>query len=189
MMADNDINSHLALLNERCIKNELPSPVRFSLNGRPTSENRIHLDLCEDFRKEMVKATIFKNKYRALKLRDVSQALLGKGKYGSEIVSGANAQTLTVDQQKQYVLQDAQLVMDLSKVNNGQVVSLMQAISELTGLTLDQVCHSNLSTWWTKVFDDMNCIPPALSGCGTEVRSQSFHYQGGLVIESKRVRT
>jgi len=185
MMRDTDVKSDLAVLNERCIKNGIPSPIKFSWNGRPSIEKRIHIDLCEVFRKELVKGTIFKNKYRTLKLEDVSQALLGKGKYGSGGISGDNVHTLTIGQQKQYVLQDAQLVMDLSKANNGQVMSLMQAIAELTGLSLEQGCHSSLSTWWTKVFDDMGCIPSQLSGQG-DTRNQPTEYQGGLVIEPKR---
>jgi DNA polymerase elongation subunit (family B) len=186
MMPDNDFSSDLAVLNERCLKNHIPSPVKFSWNGKPCIENRIHIDLCEVFRKELVKGTIFKNKYRTLKLQDVSQGVLGKGKYGSGAISGANVHALTIEQQKEYVLQDTQLVMDLSKTNNGQIMSLMQAISELTGLSLEQVCHSNLSTWWTKVFDDTGCILPMLKGHQEEGTSQSFDYQGGLVIEPKR---
>lgn len=61
----------------------------------------------------------------------------------------------------------------------------MQAISELTGLGLEQVCHSSLSTWWTKVFNDMDCIPPLLTGA-QEKTNQPSDYQGGLVIEPKR---
>jgi DNA polymerase, archaea type len=185
MMPDNDFSSDLAVLNESCIKNGISSPVKFSWNGRPTIENRIHIDLCEVFRKELVRGTIFKNKYRTLKLEDISLALLGKGKYGEGAISGANVHTLSIEQQKQYVLQDAQLVMDLSKANNGQIMSLMQAISELTGLKLEYACHSNLSTWWTKVFDDMSSIPSQFSG-QDEARSQPSEYQGGLVIEPKR---
>jgi DNA polymerase elongation subunit (family B) len=185
MMADNDVNSDLAVLNERCIKNGIASPVKFSWNCRPTIENRIHIDLCKVFRKELVRGTIFRNRYRTLKLEDVSQALLGKEKYGSGAISGANVHALTIEQQKQYVLKDARLVMDLSKANNGQIMSLMQAISELTGLSLEQVCHSSLSTWWAKVFDDMGGVPP-LSSAGQENISQSSDYQGGLVIEPKR---
>jgi DNA polymerase I len=181
-MINSDFSSDLVVLNERCIKNQIPSPVKFSWNGKPCIENRIHIDLCEVFRKELVKGTIFKNKYRTLKLEDVSQALLGKRKYGSGAISGANAHSVTVEQQKPYVLQDAQLVMDLSKANNGQILSLMHAISELTGLTLEQVCHSNLSTWWTKVFNDMGCTPPVLAR-SQETSMQSYDYQGGLVIE------
>jgi DNA polymerase elongation subunit (family B) len=185
MTLDNDFSSDLAVLNERCIKNGILSPVKFHQNDKPSIENRMHIDLYEVFRKELVRGSIFKNKYRTLKLEDVSQALLGRGKYGSGAISGANVHTLTIEQQKQYVLQDAQLVMDLSKANNGQIMSLMQAISELTGLSLEQVCHSSLSTWWTKVFDDMGCIPPVLSG-HEENTSQLTEYQGGLVIEPKR---
>src|SRR3712207_2052075 len=139
MISDSDdFGSDLMVLNERCIKNGVPSIVKFSLNGKPCIENKIHIDLFEVFRKELVKGTIFKNKYRTLKLEDISQALLGKGKYGAGAISGANVHSLTIEQQKQYVLQDAQLGMDLSKVNNGQIISLMQAIAELTGLSLEQ---------------------------------------------------
>lgn len=186
MISDNDANSDLAVLNERCIKNGISSPVKFSWNGRPTIENRIHIDLYEVFKKEMVKATIFKNKYRTLKLEDVSQGVLGKGKYGSGALSGANVHSLTIDDQKQYVLQDAQLVMDLSNANNGQIMNLMQAISELTSLSLEQVCRSNLSTWWMKVFDNMGCIPSQISERDEEAKNQPRQYQGGHVIEPKR---
>jgi DNA polymerase elongation subunit (family B) len=185
MMGDNDFSSDLAVLNKRCIKNGLPSPVKFAQNGRPTIESRIHIDLCEVFRKELVKGTIFKNKYRTLKLEDVSQALLREGKYGSGTLSGPNVHTLSIEKQKQYVMQDAQLVMDLSKANNGQILSLMQAISELIGLSLEHVCHSSLSTWWTKVFDDMKGFPPVLD-LARKNTNQSPDYRGGLVIEPKR---
>ena len=185
MTLDSNFGSDLAVLNERCIKNSIPSPVKFSSNGKPSIENRMHIDLYEVFRKELVKGSIFKNKYRTLKLEDVCQALLSKGKYGSGAISGANVHTLTIEQHRQYVLQDAQLVMDLSKVNNGQIMSLMQAISELTGLSLEHVCHSNLSTWWSKVFDDMGCVPPQFSR-QDEAINQLSDYQGGLVIEPKR---
>jgi DNA polymerase I len=185
MMRDNNFSSDLAVLNERCLKNGIPSPVKFSSNGKPCIDKRIHIDLCEVFRKELVRGTIFNNKYRTLKLEDVSHALLGRGKYGSGAISGANVHILSIDEQKQYVLQDVQLVMDLSKTNKGQIMSLMQAISELTGLSLEQVCHSNLSTWWTRVFDDMGCIPSQFSR-QDEARNQPTEYQGGLVIEPKR---
>jgi DNA polymerase, archaea type len=186
MIPGNDFNSDLAVLNERCIKNGICSPVKFSWNGRPTIQNRTHIDLYHVFKKELVRGSIFKNKYRTFKLEDVSQALLGKGKYGSGAISGADAHILTVEHQKQYVLQDAQLVMDLSKVNNGQIMSLMQSISELTGLSLEQVCHSNLSKWWMKVFDDMGCVASQFSRQDEESKNRPTEYQGGLVIEPKR---
>jgi hypothetical protein len=104
MMPDNyDFSSDLTVLNERCLKNQIPSPVKFTQSGKPCIKNRTHIDLREVFRKELVKGSIFKNKYRALKLEHVSQALLGKGKYGGGALSGANVHTLTIDQQKQYM--------------------------------------------------------------------------------------
>lgn len=63
-------------------------------------------------------------------------------------------------------------------------MSLMQAISELTGLSLEQVCHSSLSTWWIKVFDDMGCVPSQFGG-QDGAKNQPTEYQGGLVIEPK----
>jgi len=62
----------------------------------------------------------------------------------------------------------------------------LSAISRRIGLGLEDVCHSNLSGWWTKVFADMGCVPPLLSGQKEEGTSRSSDYQGGLVIEPKR---
>jgi hypothetical protein len=79
-----------------------------------------------------------------------------------------------MQQQKQYVLQDAQLAMDLSKANNGQIMSLMQAISELTGLSLEQVCHSSLSTWCTKAFGSMFLLLFQIQNAKPRSLSKSF---------------
>ena len=73
----------------------------------------------------MVQNTIFKNAYRALKLDEVSKAVLGDssievgegGKYKG--LTGKDIQSLPVEEQKKYVLRDAKLVMELSKHNNG----------------------------------------------------------------------
>jgi hypothetical protein len=75
----------------------------FAQSDRPYIENEIQIDLCEVFRKELVRGSIFKNKYRTLKLEDVSQVVLGRGKYGSGAISGGNVHALTIDQQKQYM--------------------------------------------------------------------------------------
>ena len=57
---------------------------------------------------------------------------------------------------------------------------LMQVISELTGLSLEQTCHGSLLAWWTKIFDNMHCSRPASN------QSIQFDYQGGYVIEPVR---
>jgi DNA polymerase I len=178
--------SDLAVLNERCLKNRVPSPVEFDpRTGRPYISGKMHIDLYEVFKKEMVKSTIFKNRYRTLKLDEVAQALLGHGKFGDGI-SGVNVAGMSVDVQKSYVLQDAKLVAELLQVNGGQVIALMKAISELVGLGMEQTCNTSLSSWWTKVFDNMGCLPPVQQNQESQPAGVEYDYQGGFVIEPKR---
>jgi DNA polymerase elongation subunit (family B) len=139
-------DSDLAVLHKRCIKHGISSPVGPAKNGRPYIKGQVHIDLCEVFNKQMVKSTIFKNRYRTLRLDDVSKALLGHGKFGDGEITGANVADLPIQAQKPYVLQDARLVLELVQVNNGQVIALMKAISELVGLSLERTCHTGLST-------------------------------------------
>jgi DNA polymerase I len=184
-------DSDLAILHEECVRNGIPSPVGFVKNGRPYIRGKRHIDLCEVYGKAMIKMSVYKNRYRTLGLDDVARALLQKGKFGAGSISGGNVTAMPASVQKSYVLQDAQLVMDLLKVDNKQVIALMQAVSELTGLSLEQVCHSNISKWWTKVFDDMGCVPPyGITGSGKSENGLeqgfTFDYEGGLVIEPKR---
>ena len=110
----------------------------------------------------MVQTTIFKNAYRTLKLDEVSKAVLTDntkdlknvaGKYRG--LTGKDIQSLPVEEQKKYVLRDAELVMQLSKHNNSEVLDAMKSISEITGLDFERVCRTGLSTWWAAVFDNM----------------------------------
>ncbi len=104
------------------------------------------------FGKPMVQTTIFKNAYRTLKLDDVSKAVLGDGLGGVGVarkykgLTGKDIQTLPIEEQKKYVLRDAELVMQLSKHNNGEVLNAMKATSELTGLDFERVCRTGIST-------------------------------------------
>src|SRR5215216_1702291 len=112
----------LAVFDDRCFKNNIDSKIIFNSNI-PTIKGKEHIDLYQVFQKEMVKSSIL-NKYKSLKLGDVSKVLLGgKGKYDG--ISGANIHTKSIEEQKKYVLRDAELVMELSKLNNGQVLDLM----------------------------------------------------------------
>ena len=51
----------------------------------------------------------------------------------------------------QYVIQDANLVMKLTKHNNYEILDLMNAISLITDIPFDRVCHTGISTWWTNI--------------------------------------
>lgn len=97
-----------------------------------------------------------KNAYGTLKLDELSKAVLGDGtdtgKYKG--LTGKDFQSLAVNEQRSYILKDAQLVMKLSKHNNGEVLDAMKAISELTDLDFEKVCRTGLSTWWAAIFND-----------------------------------
>jgi DNA polymerase, archaea type len=140
----------------------------------------------------MIKTSIFKNKYKSLKLDDVSHALIGKGKIAG--ISGENAYTKSIEEQKQYVLRDSELVMDLSKFGNNEILDLMLAISELTGLSLEEVCHSSISRWWSKVFENMGLFEASSSSPPISITNnheniqdkEQQEYEGGKVINSRK---
>ena len=115
--------------------NGVDSIIDFNNAGIPYIRGQKHLDLHSVFGKPMVQTTIFKNSYRTLKLDEVSKAVLGEGidsgKYKG--LTGSDFQILPVEDQKKYVLKDAELVIQLSKHNNSEVLDAMKAISELTG--------------------------------------------------------
>ena len=74
---------------------------RYEPKDLPFIEGQTRIDLYKVFRNEMLKTSIFKNKYRSLKLNDVSIALLGKGKLSD--IDGENARSKSVNEQKQYL--------------------------------------------------------------------------------------
>jgi DNA polymerase I len=174
-------NSDLAILHERCIANEIQSIVSMSPNGVPYIGYPKHIDLCNVYSKVLVQDTIYKKAYRTAKLDEVSKALLGHGKYKD--LSGKDFKSLPIKEQIEYCLRDSQLVMELSEYNNFEVLDAMFAISEITELDFELVCRTNLSKWWSSIFDKMvkdgECQPrTATSFNGT--------YQGAEVLVPKQ---
>jgi DNA polymerase, archaea type len=53
----------------------------------------------------------------------------------------------------------------------------------LTGLSLQEVCHSTISTWWSKVFEEMG-FAPSLNNY--DYINTINNYEGGMVIEPKK---
>jgi hypothetical protein len=146
-------DSDLAVLHSRCLANGIDSIIDISTKV-PCVRGKKHIDLHSVFAKPMVQTTIFKNTYRTLKLDEVSKAVLGNsdaGKYKG--LTGVDIHTLPIEEQKRYVLRDAELVMQLSQHNNFEVLDAMKAISEITGLEFEKVCRTGLSTWWAAIYD------------------------------------
>ena len=130
----------------------------------------------------MVQDTIYKKAYRTHKLAEVSKALLGYGKYKD--FSGKDFKSLPIEEQIEYSLRDSQLVMELSKHNNFEVLDAMLAISEITGLDFELVCKTNLSKWWAAIFDkmvkDRECQPR------TATAFSGTYYEGAEVLVPKQ---
>jgi DNA polymerase elongation subunit (family B) len=193
-------DSDLKVLDSVCKYYDIPSIIGFDKRGVPyvrgyvyqlvkinpayASQKKFdwyyHIDLYQIYKKPLVKSIIYGNKYRSLGLDAVCQAILGEGKY--ENLDGLQIQTLSKEQQLEYVAQDANLVMKLSKHDNYEILDLMNAISIITNISFDRVCHTQISTWWKKMVEDKinngECKLPT-------VQVNKRKYLGGYVIEPK----
>jgi DNA polymerase, archaea type len=125
----------------------------------------------------MIKTIIYQNKYKDLNLDSVAKAILNEGKF--ENLDGLQIQSLSKQKQIEYVAQDAKLVMNLSKHNNCEILDLMNAISIITNVPFDRVCHTGISAWWNKIITDRlgngECRLP-------NVKIEKRKYTGGEVI-------
>ena len=136
--------------------NDIESIIRYDkCTGIPyikcsNSSSPIDIDLLQVFAKPLVKYVIFKNKYKSLHLHDVSTSLLGYGK----LSSGKDIRTLSVAERKAYCLQDAHIVANLVRINDGDIMKMMQVISKHIGLKLYEVCHKGMTAIWNKVLND-----------------------------------
>ena len=85
----------------------------------------------------------------------LSKVILGSSSHGLgkyQGLTGKDVQSLPVEEQKKYVLRDAELVIQLSKHN---VLDAMKSISEITGLDFEKVGRTGLSIRWAAIFDNM----------------------------------
>jgi DNA polymerase, archaea type len=196
-------DSDLKILDDACRFHNIPSIIAFDKRGVPyvkgydqnlcnanpdyANLNKFdwyyHIDLYNIYKKQMLKS-IYQNKYRNLGLDSVSKAILKEGKL--EDLDGQQIQELPKEKLLQYVCQDAVLVMKLSKHNNYEVFDLMNAISTITNVPFDRVCHTGVSSWWTKILNDKienyDCRLPTLNA---EERKKKKKYKGGHVIDPK----
>jgi DNA polymerase, archaea type len=190
-------DSDLKIIDQACQYYNIPSIIGFDKRGIPyvrgydyrlcnidpyyANQNKFdwyyHIDLYQVYKKPMVKTIIYQNKYKDLNLDSVAKAVLNEGKF--ENLDGLQIQNLSKQKQIEYVAQDAKLVMDLSKHNNYEILDLMNAISIITNVPFDKVCHTGISTWWNNIIsDNLNygeCRPP-----NTKIEKQK--YAGGQVI-------
>ena len=160
-------DSDLKVIDSICKYYDIPSIIGFDKRGIPyvrgyrysleddyyLQQNKFdwyyHIDLYNVYKKPLVKSIIYNNRYKDLSLESVSQAILKEGKF--ENLKGSDILNIPKEKLMQYVTQDANLVMKLSKHNNYEILDLMNAISIITDLPFDRVCHTGISTWWTNI--------------------------------------
>ncbi len=196
-------DSDLKILDDACRFYNTPSIVAFDKRGVPyvrgydhnlSSTNPLyfnlnrfdwyyHIDLYNIYKKQMVK-NIYQNKYKTLSLDSVSKAVLKEGKF--EGLDGQQVEGLPKEKLLQYVCQDAVLLMKLSKHNNYEIFDLMNAISTITNVPFDRVCHTGISSWWTRILceriENENCRGPTLNADELKKKQK---YKGGHVIDPK----
>jgi DNA polymerase, archaea type len=190
-------DSDLKIIDQACQYYNIPSIIGYDRSGIPyvrgyhyglcnidpyySNLNKFgwyyHIDLYQVYKKPMIKTIIYQNKYKDLNLDSVAKAILNEGKF--ENLDGLQIQNLSKQKQIEYVAQDSKLVMNLSKHNNYEILDLMNAISIITNVPFDKVCHTGISTWWNKIIiDKLNndeCRP-------SNTRIEKRKYTGGEVI-------
>jgi DNA polymerase, archaea type len=153
-------DSDFFILDKRCSCHNLPSPVVYSQSGKSTFlQNRKHIDLYKVYKKEIIQKGIFNDRYRTLHLEDVSQELLGFGKYtdsnNNEKVTGDNAHLLSIREQVNYVERDAELVMMLAFYNDCLVLRIMEFIALYAEMDYIITCHTGVTKWYTNIYEKM----------------------------------
>ncbi len=181
-----NVRCDFGILYERCEANGIWNIVSKSVTTNRTYyriNGPKHIDLYQVYSKQLVQDTVYSGKYRTHKLNDVAQGLLGYGKFKG--FSGADFLILSISNRKKYVLRDSELVMDLSKHNNYELLDAMLAIAEITGLEFDHVCRTNLTTWWGRIFDKMIENGECRKPFHHFNRDYAKRYKGALVLVPK----
>ena len=174
----------LAILDQRCKINGVPSIIRFGYKGVPFIRHSElgHIDLLNVYGKIMVKDGIY-HSYRTNGLDDVSKALLGYGKYKN--YSGKDFYSLLrnsqIEEAEKYSLMDSQLVMDLAKYKNYEALEAMFGVSSIIKMDFERVCRTNLTTWWSAVFN--KTVPEHMK---PDKDRFSGTYKGADVLDPKK---
>jgi DNA polymerase, archaea type len=138
------------------------------------------------FHHNFIRNSVYPFRYRDLQLDTVTTGMLeGYGKYVSEStgikITGENVLLFPIEEQKRYVLRDAQLVIKLIERNNYEILNIMRCIADIAGLDFRQVCHAGGGKAWESIIYGMiqngECQMPATIGL------EKRKYSGALVLE------
>jgi DNA polymerase, archaea type len=152
----------------------------------PYLKDKKIIDMYKVFHHNFIKNSVYPFRYRDLQLDTVATGMLEEhGKYVSEStgikITGENVLRFTIDEQKRYVLRDAELVIKLIERNNYEILNIMRCIADIAGLDFKQVCHAGVGKAWESIIYDMvqngECQTPSMVGL------EKRKYSGALVLE------
>jgi hypothetical protein len=88
-------------------------------------------------------------------------------------------------------------VADLVRINNGDIMKIMQVISKHIGLTLYEVCHKGMTAIWNKILNDSisrrisligyDNIPPVLRKLYSNNQSYLYYSVGQVFLYSDQL--
>jgi len=181
-------DSDFFILDKRCELHNIASPVVYSRSGASTFlHNRKHIDLYKVYGKEIIQKGVFNDSYRTLHLDEVSQVLLGLGKYkeinSDKVTTGSTAHLLSIKEQIEYIKRDAELVMMLASYNDCLVLRIMGFIAVYSEMDFIITCHTGVTKWYANIYNKMiernECT--IQSSCDHRVTKQEI--AGGNSIE------
>jgi hypothetical protein len=165
-------DSDLIQLHRRLERFDIQSPIKLGqVTGIPyirgENNNHTHLDAYRIFSNQVIRISVYNGAYNSNDLDAISRAILGNeiiiedGRIGSIIagkykgLSGPIFESLTSeDGKRQYVLQDAILLMECIAHNNYEILKVLNSLANLTGLSFRDVCNSKgVTKIWTPVLD------------------------------------
>jgi DNA polymerase, archaea type len=157
-----------------------------TVKSYPYLKDKKIIDTYKVFHHNFIKNSVYPFKYRDLQLDTVATGMLeGYGKYVSEStgikITGENVLQFPIEEQKKYVLRDAELVIKLIKRNNYEILNIMRCIADIAKLDFKQVCHAGVGKAWESIIYGMiqngECQMPATVGL------EKRKYSGALVLE------
>jgi DNA polymerase, archaea type len=185
-------DSDFFILDKRCQYHNIQSPVVYSQSGSSTFlYGKSHIDLYKIYGKEIFQNGVFNDKYRTLHLEEVSQTLLGIGKYShskNNAISGDKSHLLSIEEQISYVGRDSELTMMLACYNDCLVLRIMEFIAMYSKMDYVIACHTGVTKWYTSIYDTMikrtqHKIPKQEYGGGNSMEPKKGFYKNEPVDE------
>ncbi len=151
----------------------------------------IHIDLYQFFRNRSIQVYAFGNRYTEHTLNGISEALLGK----SKIEFDGEIGELPLPELAGYCLNDSQLTYELTSTGGSVVMKLLQVISRIGKMPINDVSRLGVSNWIrSMLFYEHRKIGALIprqdelaekGGASSQAIIKGKKYKGGLVIEPK----